>query len=479
MQQARYDLLDHDATLGNRETFGAITGHTDKFSSQRHKVIKLERIVAAMPSKKRVAAYARVSVDSDELMQSLAAQISHYSALIQANPSWEYAGVYADAGISGTGVKHRSEFRRLIADCEKGLVDIILTKSISRFARNTVDLLKTVRSLRERNISVRFERENIDSLTGDGELMLSILASYAQEESYSISENVKWGIRKRFSQGRFLAYNIYGYQWVEDHFEIIEKEAEAIRFMYRAFADGMMLTEISDALARQGIFNRKGLPFGKTSIHRILDQEKYRGFSILQRTFVDDHITHRKHMNRGQLPRFEVQGTHPVIIDEQLHQKVEAERERRRRSGAVRWRRATCFTGKIICGYCGNSFTFTPYSRTGELTQFQQGHYQCSHKRKHGAKACPSKSLPVYTLRQVCCSVIGPLDGASPDDPFEEAWIDSHVDRIVAFVDTLEFHIKTNEVLTSPWKNTAKRDAWAYRRALAQQQIKNNSEVPS
>ncbi|WP_422482037.1 recombinase family protein [Pleomorphochaeta sp. DL1XJH-081] len=443
------------------------------------KITKIQRTITSLPTKKRVAAYARVSVDSNELMQSLAAQVSHYSTLIQANPSWEYAGVYADAGISGTGMRHRSEFRRLIADCERGKIDIILTKSISRFARNTVDLLKTVRSLRERNISVRFERENIDSLTGDGELMLSILASYAQEESYSISENVKWGIRKRFSQGRFLAYNIYGYQWVEDHFEIIKKEAEAIRFMYRAFADGMMLTEISDTLARQGIFNRKGLPFGKSSIHRILNQEKYQGFSILQRTFTDDHITHRKLMNHGQLPRFEVQGTHPVIIDEELHQKVKAERERRRRSGAVRWRRATCFTGKIVCGYCGSTFTYTPNTWSGELTAFQQGHYQCSLKRKRGAKACQSKSLPVYTLRQVCCSVIGPLDGASPDDPFEEAWIYSHVDHIVAFVDTLEFHLKNNEVITTAWKNTAKRDAWAYRQALAQQQEKNNREVLS
>ncbi|MEA5031422.1 MAG: recombinase family protein [Sphaerochaeta sp.] len=338
------------------------------------KITKIERAITSLPAKKRVAAYARVSVDSDELMQSLAAQVSHYSARIQANSSWEYAGVYADAGISGTGMKRRSEFQRLLADCEKGMVDIVLTKSISRFARNTVDLLKTVRHLRQRNISVRFERENLDSLSPDGELMLSILASYAQEESLSISENVKWGIRKRFSQGRFLAYTIYGYHWVDDHFEIVEEEAEAIRFMYRSFADGMTLAEISEALVERGIFNRKGLPFGKTSILRILDQEKYRGFSILQRTYVDDHITHQKKLNKGELPRFEVQGTHPVIIEEQLHGRVEAERERRRQAGAVRWRRATCFTGKIMCGYCGHPFTYTPYSRTGELTAFQQGH---------------------------------------------------------------------------------------------------------
>ena len=442
------------------------------------RITKIDRTLTSLPTRKRVAAYARVSVDSDELMQSLAAQVSHYSAHIQANPLWEYAGVYADAGISGTATKNRSEFQRLIADCEKGMVDIVLTKSISRFARNTVDLLKTVRHLRQRNISVRFERENLDSLSPDGELMLSILASYAQEESLSISENVKWGIRKRFSQGRFLAYTIYGYRWVADHYEIIEEEAEAIRLMYRFFADGMTLAEISATLAERGVFNRKGLPFGKSSILRILDQEKYRGFSILQRTYVDDHITHQKKMNKGELPRFEVQGTHPVIIDEQLHQKVEAERERRRQAGAVRWRRATCFTGKIVCGHCGHPFTYTPYSRTGELTAFQQGHYQCSHKRKHGSKSCPSKSLPVYTLRQVCCSILGPLVGASEGDQFEDTWVDGQMKHIVAFADTLEFHLKTNEVLITPWKNTAKRDAWAHRRALAQQDS-NNSEVQS
>lgn len=473
MHQVQCNLQDRDAN-----SIRAITNYSSNTASQSPRVIKLERPAVSIPKKKRVAAYARVSIESDELMHSLAAQVSHYSAHIQANPSWEYAGVYADAGISGTGIRNRSEFQRLLADCEKGLVDIILTKSISRFARNTVDLLKTVRHLRERNISIRFERENIDSLTGDGELMLSILASYAQEESLSISENVKWGIRKRFSQGRFLAFNIYGYQWVEDHFEIIDEEAETIRLMYHSFADGMTLTEISATLAERGVFNRKGLPFGKTSILRILDQEKYRGFSILQRTYVDDHITHQKKMNKGELPRFEVQGTHPVIIDEELHEKVEAERERRRQAGAVRWRRATCFTGKIVCGYCGSTFTYTPNNWSGELTQFQQGHYQCSHKRKHGSKTCPSKSLPVYTLRQVCCSLLSPLVGACIGDPFEEVWIDGQVKHIVAFADTLEFHLKTNEVLITPWKNTAKRDAWAHRRALAQQD-NNNREVPS
>jgi len=385
------------------------------------KVTRIDHVAPSLPSRLRVAAYARVSVDSDELKQSLSAQVSHYSTHIQANPAWEYAGVYADAGISGTGTGKRTEFQRLMQDCHKGLVDIILTKSISRFARNTVDLLNTVRKLRELGISVRFERESLDSLSPDGELLLSILASYAQEESLSISENMKWGIRKRFEQGEFLAYNIYGYRWVDDHFEIIEEEAEAVRFMYRSFADGMLLTEISEALAKRGILNRKGRPFGKTSILRILDQEKYRGFSILQRTYVESHITHKKKMNNGQLPRFVVEGTHPVIIDEDLHRKVEAHRERRRKSGTVQWRAASCFTGKLVCGICGQTYTYTPGTGTHnkEITKYQMGQYRCSNKRNNGLKACSAKNLPLRALRQACCPSLGPLAGSSGDAEFK------------------------------------------------------------
>jgi len=425
-----------------------------------------------------VAAYARVSVDTDEPMESLSAQVSHYSSYIQANPAWEYAGVYADAGISGTGTGKRAEFQRLMQDCRKGLVDIILTKSISRFARNTVDLLKTVRKLRELGISVRFERENLDSLSPDGELMLSILASYAQEESLSISENVKWGIRKRFEQGEFPAYNIYGYRWTGERFEIIEEEAEAVRFMYRSFADGLMLTEISEELARRGVLNRKGKPFGKTSILRILDQEKYRGFSILQRTYVENHITHQKKMNHGQLPRFVVEGTHPPIIDEDLHQRVEAERERRRKSGAVQWRAASCFTGKLVCGICGQTYTYTPGTGTHnkEITKYQMGQYRCSNKRNNGLKACSAKNLPLRALRQACCSSLGPLAGSYGDAEFNPAWVEGLVDHIVVHAQSLEFHLKEGDVLYSPWKSTARKDAWALRREKMAGRKVNDSE---
>ena len=175
---------------------------------------KIEPKIPQMPSRKKVAAYARVSMESERLQHSLSAQVSYYSGFIQKNPAWEYAGVYADDGITGTKTNDRTEFNRMLADCEAGKIDIILTKSISRFARNTVDLLNTVRHLKELGISVQFEKERIDSLSEDGELMLTLLASFAQEEIRSLSDNVKWGTIQRFKQGIPNGkFNIYGYNF--------------------------------------------------------------------------------------------------------------------------------------------------------------------------------------------------------------------------------------------------------------------------
>ena len=177
------------------------------------KIRKIEQTVPAIAPRKKVAAYARVSVESERMSHSLSAQVSYYSALIQRNPDWKYAGVYADYGISGTGTARRDEFRKMVEDADAGKIDIILTKSIQRFARNTVDLLETVRHLKSIGVEVRFEKEGISSMSGDGELMLTILASFAQEESRSISDSVKWGIRKRMAEGipngRF---RVYGYR---------------------------------------------------------------------------------------------------------------------------------------------------------------------------------------------------------------------------------------------------------------------------
>ena len=224
------------------------------------KIIRMEPQEQALKPKKRVAAYARVSMESERLQHSLSAQISYYNEKIQKNPDWLFAGVYADDGISGTGTAKRDEFNRLIDDCNAGRIDLVLTKSISRFARNTVDLLETVRHLKDIGVEVWFERENIHSMDGDGEVMLSILASFAQEESRSISENVKWGTRKRFEKGIPNGhFRIYGYRWEGDELVPVPEEAAVVKRIFQNFLDGKSRLETEREFAAEGITTRSTL----------------------------------------------------------------------------------------------------------------------------------------------------------------------------------------------------------------------------
>lgn len=214
---------------------------------------KVTRIDARKPApiqKKKVAAYARVSKDTEQLMHSLSAQVSYYSDLIQRTPDWEYAGVYVDAGLTVTSTEARPEFRRMIADCVAGMINIVLTKSISRFARNTVDLLSTVRRLKDLGVEVRFEKEHINSLSGDGEVMLSILASFAQEESTSLSKNIKWTVQKKYKEGKVHSHQkMLGYEWRGDEMVIVPEEAETVRFIFHQYFSGKSTGQITKELA--------------------------------------------------------------------------------------------------------------------------------------------------------------------------------------------------------------------------------------
>ena len=223
------------------------------------KITEIKRSKPVLPERKKVAAYCRVSMETERLHHSLSAQISRYSELIQSNPQWEFAGIYADEGISGTKAEKRPEFMRLIADCDAGKIDIVLTKSISRFARNTVDLLKTVRHMKDIGVEVRFEKENIRSLSDDGELMLTLLASFAQEESRSISENEKWSVKKRMEQGIPTAKPpILGYKWVGNHLEIVPEEAAVVKRIFQNFLDGKSRLETERELEAEGIRSVNG-----------------------------------------------------------------------------------------------------------------------------------------------------------------------------------------------------------------------------
>lgn len=255
-------------------------------------ITKIEPKGIELPRKLRVAAYARVSKDSERLMHSQAAQISYYSELIQSNPLWEYAGVYSDDGTSGVRTDLRKEFNRMLEDCENGKIDIILCKSISRFARNTVDLLETVRHLKDLGIEVRFEKENINSLSKDGEFMLTILASFAQEEIRSTSENLKWGIRKRFEQGIPCARaRTIGYEWSGNDLILIPEEAAIVKRIFQCVIDKVSYAQIVKDFEREGITTVRGGHWTYGSIRDILHNSIYTGKLVLQKVFVEDPIT--------------------------------------------------------------------------------------------------------------------------------------------------------------------------------------------
>ena len=296
-------------------------------------VIELENSQQRIKPKKRVAAYARVSEDDDPMLHSVEAQISYYSQLIQSNPDWIYAGVYADKGISGTGVKKRSSFQEMMKACEDGLIDIILCKSISRFARNTVDLLNAIRHLKDLGIEVQFEREHISSLSKDGEFMLTLLASFAQEESRSISENVKWGVRKKFANGEYLALHdhVLGYRYDRENkcYAIIPEEAEIVREIFRLYLEGVTTVEICRILNADGKRSTLGGIFKAPRITEIICNEVYAGHRLLQKKYIDSYLTKRLITNKGELPKYFCEDTHEAIIDQETFDRAQEEHRRR------------------------------------------------------------------------------------------------------------------------------------------------------
>ena len=258
--------------------------------------------------KPRVAAYARVSTDQEEQETSFEAQCDYYGSMIRNNPEWEYAGLYTDDGISATSTAHREGFNRLIADALDGKIDRIITKSVSRFARNTVDSLTTIRKLKEKGIGVTFEKENIDTLDSKGELMITIMSSLAQEESRSISENVTWGWRRRIADGKVsMAYSRFlGYDRGEDGTPVVnEKEAEIIRRIYGLFLNGQTPSSIADILTRQHVPTPGGKEqWAGSTVKSILTNEKYKGDALLQKTFTVDFLTKTARVNKGEVPQF-------------------------------------------------------------------------------------------------------------------------------------------------------------------------------
>lgn len=420
------------------------------------KITKIETTSVELPKRKKVAAYARVSIEQERSLHSFSAQVSFYNNFIQKNPEWEFVGVYADLGISGTKTKKRDEFKRLIKDCEKGKIDIILTKSISRFARNTVDLLETVRHLKELGIEVRFEKENINSLSGDGELMLSILASFAQEESFSISNNVKWGMRKRFQKGEPSSkFYIYGYRWKDGKMVIEPEEAKVVRLIFDNYLKGLSAEKTKEQLKEMGVKSCFGGNFGSSSIRAILYNITYTGNLLLQKEFITDPITGKKKINRGELPQYYVENTHEAIIPMEDFMKVQEERKRKNELGprANAALNVTCFTSKVSCSICGKN-----YRRSGKRQSKNKDKvyytWICLTKSKLGAKACSAKLVPELELKIASKEILG-LEEFDPDI------FDKEIERVVVIgTDILEFHFYDGRVIQKEWHSHARTRCW-------------------
>ena len=414
--------------------------------------IEQVRFAADAPKKKRVAAYARVSSGKDAMLHSLSAQVSYYSDYIQKH-GWEYAGVYADEAITGTK-DSRENFQRLLEECRKGTIQMVITKAISRFARNTVTLLETVRELKALGVDVYFEEQNIHTMSADGELMLTILASYAQEESLSVSENMKWRIRKNFENGKPWSGLILGYRFHNGQFVVVPEEAEIVKRIFREYLDGLGATAIMKGLNEDGILTRLGKPWRIEGILKILRNYNYTGNLILQKTYRENHLTKRKMKNNGEKPQYHAAGTHEAIIDLATFEAVQEEIARRAKhySGKKTTVATYPFTGLIVCDGCGKH-----YRRKTTATGIV---WICSTYNTHGKKACAdSKAIPESVLYELTADTpIGDLTAIRAEKD-----------------NTLVFCFKNAERTVKQWKDRSRSESWteamkekARQQALAQ-----------
>ena len=346
-----------------------------------------------------VAAYCRVSTSQEEQENSYEAQVAYYTKLITDTPEWNLVAIYADDGISGTDMKKRDNFNLMMERClwkEKD-IDLILTKSISRFARNTVDCLSCIRKLKERNIAIYFEKEHINTLEATGELLITILSSQAQEESRNISENVKWGLKRKYENGEVLIKRVFGYEkGIDNHLHIIPEEAEIVRMIYKKYLEGQSLNDIADLLTKMRVSTIRGnTRWNGSSIRVILTNEKYIGDAMAQKTFTVDYLLKDRRKNKGELPQYYVQNLHEPIISKELYYLVQQEMKRsaslkkKSMSGGVEESEGR-YSGKfalskiLICGECGSEYRRQIRKKNGKAKAV----WRCENRLRNGIRYC-------------------------------------------------------------------------------------------
>lgn len=369
-------------------------------------------VVKEEKPKLRVAAYCRVSTDSDEQATSYEAQVAHYTEFIQKNEEWELAGIYADDGISGTNTKKRADFNRMIDDCKRGAIDMVITKSISRFARNTIDCLKYIKDLKELNIPVFFEKEKINTMDSKGEILLTIMASLAQQESESLSQNVKLGYQFRCQSGkvsvnhnRFMGYTKYK----DGKLIIVEEEAKVIRRIFREFLEGRSLREIGKGLEEDGILTGAGMKkWRPETIHKMLKNEKYMGDALLQKTYTVDFLNKKRVKNEGIMPQYYVEGSHDGIIPRDLFMQVQEELLRRSNLHSGQNRKKRVYSSKYVlssivyCSKCGEIYRRIAWNNWGKRMVV----WRCCTRVEHGPKVCDADTIKEEALQAAVMQAI-------------------------------------------------------------------------
>lgn len=356
--------------------------------------------------KKKVCAYARVSTDSLSQGESLENQIQYYENIISSNPEYEFIEVFADRGITGT-TKNRPEFQRMLKLCRSGKIDLIITKSVSRFARNTAIMLQTVRELKDIGVEVRFEKENIDTLSGDGELMLTILSSFAQEESKNVSDNINWRFKQKFQRGelvinekRFLGYdkNQYG------DLVINQKEAKVVRRIFEEYLRGKGSFTIAKDLETEGIPTAVGGKWRDNTILKILKNEKYRGDAILQKYYTPNHLTKTKVKNNGQVDSYYIEDNHSPIVTREMWELVQEEIKRRAEAkGNIqgdtdKYKRRYLLTRMLYCSKCGSSLIRRTWNSKFNCKKIV---WKCSNYIRNGKGACEGTKIDDETVSRL------------------------------------------------------------------------------
>lgn len=424
---------------------------------------------------KRVAAYCRVSTDSEEQLTSYTMQKKVYTEMIASRPDWELAGIYADEGISGTRADKRPQFQKMIKDCYAGKIDYIVTKSVSRFARNTVDCLNHVRALKNHGIGIYFEEQNIDTLSIDSELYLVIYAGFAQSESESMSKNITWAYRKRFEDGKVtMQYKLMlGYKKGPDgEPEIVPEEAEIVKRIYEMFLSGQTVRAISEKLQSENIkVPGKKFSFSHVMVYNVLRNEKYCGDSILQKTVTVDCISKTRRNNMGEAPMYYVQNSHPAIISRETYHMTQAEIARRKALTPSSEKKATTYTGKyskyalsevLICGECGSRYKRVTWSAGGKRIV-----WRCMNRLENGKKYC--KTAPTLKEEELHAAIVRAINQFNRQDR------STYLELMKATIgEAIGFHSNTEEI------DELKRRIEALNKsmmALVQQAVRNNEDM--